>query len=97
MAPLASIWTIDIVVAVASAILMLWAFAFYFRRAKSVTSSFSLGLTLFTVLFLIQNLLAILFYFQLAQSYSADVALPMLTLNGIGLAAFATLVWVIWR
>ena len=97
MPPFVSIWTIDIVVAVASAILMLWAFAFYYGRAKSVASSFSVGLTLFTAIFLVQNLLVVFFYFQLAQNYSADVALPMLTLNGLGLAAFATLIWVIRR
>lgn len=97
MPPLASIWTIDIVVAVVSAILMLWAFAFYYGKARKMTSSFSVGLTLFTVIFLLQNLVAVFFYFQLAQNYSADVALPMLTLNGLGLAAFATLVWVIRR
>lgn len=97
MPPLISVWTIDIVVAVVSTILMLWAFLFYYDRARKITSSFSVGLTLFTVLFLIQNLVAIFFYFELAARYSADVALPMLTINGIGLAAFATLVLVIRR
>lgn len=97
MAGLASLWTVDVVVAVASAVLMLWALAFYYGRARRVPSVFSVGLTIFTVIFLVQNLLAIVFYFQLAQTYSADVALPMLTLNGLGLAAFATLVWIIRR
>ncbi|MDG6954865.1 MAG: hypothetical protein JRN33_07810 [Nitrososphaerota archaeon] len=97
MPPFTSFWTIDIVVAVASAVLMFWAVIFYYRRARTLTSSFSVGLTLFTVIFLVQNLLAVFFYFQLAQTYSADVALPMLALNGLGLAAFATLVWVIRR
>ena len=97
MPSLASVWTIDILVAVASAILMMWAFAFYYGRARKLTSSFSVGLTLFTVLFLVQNIVAIFFYFELATKYSAEVAVPMLTINGLGLGAFATLVLVVRR
>ncbi|MDG6974438.1 MAG: hypothetical protein JRM95_06365, partial [Nitrososphaerota archaeon] len=70
-----SIWTIDIVVAVASAVLMLWAFAFYYGRAKSVASSFSVGLTLFTAIFLVQNLLAVFFYFQQSPCLAAGCSI----------------------
>ena len=97
MPPLSSFWTVDIMVAVASAILMLWAFVLYYGRARRVTSSFSVGLTIFAVIFLVQNLVAIFFYFDLAAKYSNDVALPMLTINGLGLGAFATLVLVVRR
>ncbi|MDG6964964.1 MAG: hypothetical protein JRN54_09350 [Nitrososphaerota archaeon] len=97
MPPLASIWTVDIVVAVASAVLMVWALSFYYGRARRVRSAFSVGLTVFVLIFVIQNVMAVFFYFQLAQTYSADVALPMLALNGLGLAAFVTLVWIIRR
>ncbi|MEM0286830.1 MAG: hypothetical protein QXG05_01495 [Nitrososphaerota archaeon] len=94
---LASIWTIDIIVALASAVLMVYAFLFYFGKARKMSSSFSLGLTAFTGIFVLQNLIAVFFYYQLAKEYSADVALPMLALNGLGLMAFAVLVWVIRR
>ncbi len=97
MPQLASIWTVDIVVAFVSAILMLWACAFYYRKARKMASSFSIGLTLFTVLFVVQNVLAVVFYFRLAENHAADVAFPMLTLNALGLGAFATLVWIIRR
>ncbi len=97
MPHLASFWAVDIIIAVASAVLMLWAFLFYYGRARKVTSSFSVGLTLFAVLFVVQNIVAIFFYFDLATRYSTDVALPMLTINGLGLGAFAALVLVVRR
>ncbi len=92
-----SVWTADIVVALASAALLLWIFVFYYNKARKMTSSFSVGLASFAAIFLVQNLLAVVFYFQLARTYPVEVALPMLALNGLSLAAFATLAWLIRR
>jgi hypothetical protein len=97
MSPINSLWTLDILVAAASAALMLWAFSFYYERARRITSGFSVGLAIFAGLFLVQNLAAVFFYYELAMKYSADVALPLLTINGLSLGAFATLVWVVRR
>ncbi|MHB8567961.1 MAG: hypothetical protein ACYC9U_12800 [Nitrososphaerales archaeon] len=90
-----SLWMLDILISVATAFILVWLFAFYYRRLKEVRSRFTIGLALFCLIFLIQNVVAILIYYRLADVYSADVALPLLALGSLELAAFSALSWVV--
>ena len=92
---LGPIWTLDIIIAVVSTVIMLSVLAFYLRKAREIKSRFSVGLCAFSLIFVVQNIIAVVAYFTLAQRYSADVALPLLALHVLGLTGFGVLAWII--
>ncbi len=91
-------WTINIGIAAASAGLLAGLVYVYARNLRDLRSPFTLGLFLFGVLFLLQNLVAMYVYLSMNdQGFGAPVALPMLSLNAAELVGFATLFFVTWR
>lgn len=66
---------------------------FYVGKLRKMRSKFTIGLTVLSATFLAQGVVAIVVYFFFAQTYSADVALPLLALDMLGLVGFATLFW----
>ena len=99
---LGTLWLIDIVLAVASVVVLTGLLYIYGSNFKTLRAPLSLGLIVFAALFLIGNLAAIYFYVSLNNSLSgtglaSSVATPMLVLNVIELVGFATLFYVSWR
>jgi hypothetical protein len=91
-------WTIDLVLAAASAGVLVGLLYIYGQNFRSLRSPLSLGLILFAVLFIAENLAAIYFYVSMdASGVGAGIALPLLALNGVELVGFATLFYVSWR
>lgn len=88
---------IDLVLAAASAGILLGLLYIYGQNFRSLRSPLSVGLILFAALFIAENLAAIYFYVLMSDSYGAAVALPLLALNGVELVGFATLFYVSWR
>lgn len=96
------LWMIDLVLAVASAGVLVGLLYIYGSNFRSVRSPLSVGLIVFAALFLVGNVAAMLFYLSLndrlsGTGFGADVAMPMLVLNVLELAGFATLFYVSWR
>lgn len=87
-------WTMDIVLAAVGATAALTLFAFYLRLARERTSRFTLGLAIFSLVFFVQNIAAVLVYFGLASTYSAEVALPIMALHSMELLGIGAMVWV---
>jgi hypothetical protein len=95
---LGTFWMIDIVIAVASALVLVGLLYIYATNYRSLRSPFALGLVVFASLFLLENLAAMYFYMAMADSnVGASVALPMLVLNAAELVGFSTLFYVSWR
>ncbi|OGS46770.1 MAG: hypothetical protein A3K66_03975 [Euryarchaeota archaeon RBG_16_67_27] len=91
-------WLLNIVVSGASAVFLGYIVSVYARSARAVRSPFTLGLLAFGILFLAQSLLAIAAYVGMNDAgMPSDVAIPMLWLNGAGLAAVVALFGVTWR
>jgi len=89
---------IDVVLAVASALVLVGLLYIYVTNFRSVRSPFALGLILFAFLFLLENLAAMYFYMAMNDSnVGASVAVPMLVLNAAELIGFSTLLYVSWR
>lgn len=88
-------WALDIAIAVATSAILIWIFAFYYRRVKEMRTTFTLGLAVFSLIFLMQNLLSIPIYYILAGAYSSDIAMPFLALESLELLGFIALSWVI--
>jgi hypothetical protein len=93
MTGLVSVWAIDVFVAAIGVVLMTMVLLFYLGKLREARSKFTVGLTVLSATFLVQGLLAITFYLLFAQTYSAELALPLLALDILGLVGFATLFW----
>lgn len=87
------VWTVDIILAAAGGIAALALLVFYSRLARERMSRFTLGLAIFSLAFLIQNLAAVLVYLRLASAYSAEVALPIMALHSMELVGIGAMVW----
>lgn len=89
------VWTVDIVLATAGAVGALLLLVFYSKLAKERRSRFTLGLALFSLVFFVQNLAAVLVYYGLASSFSAQVALPLMALHSMELVGIGAMVWMV--
>lgn len=95
---LGMLWMIDLVLAAASVGVLVGLLYLYGSNFRSVRSPLSLGLIVFAVLFLIENVAAMYFYIAMNDiGLGASVAMPMLALNAVELTGFATLFYVSWR
>ena len=99
---LGTLWMIDVVLAAASIVVLALLLFIYRSNFRSLRSPLSFGLIVFAVLFLLENLAAMYFYFSWSDSlstsgYAGAVAMPMLILNAVELVGFSTLLLVSWR
>ena len=93
-----SFWIANMVISVVSIVVLAVLLIVYSRSFRAIKSTFSVGLVLFAVLFLIQNIAAVALYMSMAaQNYGLGVAMPMLALNVAELSGFATLLWISWQ
>lgn len=95
MIQLLSVWFLDIAIAIATSIILVWIFSFYYRRVKEMRTTFTIGLSVFSFIFLLQNLLAIPTLYILSRAYGNDIALPFLALESLELLGFIALSWVV--
>ncbi|MEM0117921.1 MAG: hypothetical protein QXX17_04840 [Conexivisphaerales archaeon] len=86
-------WLSNIVLAFIGVSLSSILLVFYIKGTAKHRSKFLFALSLFSLLFLVQYILAVLVYFELAQKYSSDVAIPLLGLNVLSLAGISAIFW----
>ena len=86
-------WTVDIVIATVTAVAALVLLIFYSKLARERTSRFTLGLAFISLVFFVQNIAAVLVYFRLASTYTADVALPIMAIHSMELVGIGAMVW----
>ena len=90
------LWILNIVFAVVCVALLAILLYVYGRNASQIHSKFALGLVVFAVLFLVENVVGLWAYFTMSAVSGAEVALPMLLLNAMETGALATLVVITW-
>ncbi|HVB12267.1 MAG TPA: hypothetical protein VNE86_03980 [Nitrososphaerales archaeon] len=90
-----SVWFLDIAIAVATSAILVWIFTFYYKRVQKMRTTFTIGLSVFSFIFLLQNLLSIPIYYDFARGYGNDIALPFLALESLELLGFIALSWVV--
>ncbi len=78
-------WSIDIALAVVSSVVMAVAFSFYVRKMMEYRTKFTVGLAVFSGAFFAQGLVSTAVFYYLAQSYSAEVAIPLMIIMVIEL------------
>ena len=93
-----SFWIANMIVSAISIVALSALLLVYAKNFRSIKSTFSVGLVVFAVLFLVQNIAAIALYLSMAASgYGLSVAMPMLALNIAELGGFAVLFWITWQ
>ncbi|HYS71409.1 MAG TPA: hypothetical protein VEM95_03210 [Thermoplasmata archaeon] len=94
-----SFWIANMVVSAISIVVLAGLLIVYARNFRAIKSTFSVGLVLFAVLFLVQNIAAIALFLSMSTNanYGLAVAMPMLALNVAELSGFAVLFWISWQ
>jgi hypothetical protein len=90
-----SMMELTYIAAVANVIILLALLYPGFRNFFKTRSAISAALLLFTLLFLVQNAVAI--YFHLTVSYTSAVEVEVATLTIIQAASFVTLLWATYK
>mgnify|MGYP001579243670 CR=1 FL=1 len=91
--------TIDFatVVSVLNSILLLFLLFIYLKNYKTIKSKFTLGLAVFAILLLAQNLTSIYFQTAMIDYYSRTVANFALILNLLESLALLSLAYITWK
>lgn len=90
------LWMLNIVFAGACVALLAILLYVYGKNATQIRSKFTIGLVVFAILFLVENVAGLWAYFTMSATSGAEVALPMLLLNAMETGALATLVVITW-
>ncbi len=91
------LWILNMAFAGACIALLAVLLYVYGRNATKFRSRFAIGLVLFAVLFLVENLVGLWAYVTMSATSGAEVALPMLVVNAMETGALATLVVITWE
>ncbi len=89
-------WALNLVFAGACIVLLVLLLYVYGKNASQIPSKFTLGLLVFALLFLVENVAGIWAYLTMSATTGEEIAVPMLVLNAAEMGALATLVFVTW-
>jgi len=82
---------------VANVLLILGLMYVYFKNFQKVKSGFTIGLLLFTFLFLAQNAVCLYFTATMMPYYAEGVESYVLALTGMQTAAFVVMNYITWK
>ena len=74
-----------------SAISLLLLISVYLKNLKKIKSIFTIGLVTFALLFLMQNLVSLYFYFTMMQYYTPEVEIHVFIFTLLQIIAFVIL------
>lgn len=94
---LGPIWIAGIFLSSIAAILAGGLLYVYLRNLRQAKTGFTIGLVIFAASLFLENLFAAFIYFQLAQTYTAVLGMPLMFLKAFELTGFAILFWVTLR
>ncbi len=69
----------------------------YLRNFRKIRSLFTLGLLLFSLLFIIQNIFSFYFYITMMPIYEKGLELYALIFTVLQTFAFAIMNWITWK
>lgn len=69
----------------------------YIKNLKNIKSKFTIGLLIFAVLFLLQNLISLYFYFTMIYYFVPQVEIHVLILTLLQTIAFLILLKITWE
>lgn len=69
----------------------------YIKNLKNIKSKFTIGLLVFAILFLLQNLVSLYFYSTMVEYYTKQVALHVFIFSLLETIAFLILLKITWE
>ena len=69
----------------------------YYKNLRKIKSKFTIGLFVFALLFLIQNLVSLYYYLTMMKYYSPEVEVHVFTLTLLQTIAFLILLKITWE
>jgi hypothetical protein len=90
-------WAANIALAAVNMCVVAGVLYVYAKNFGVLRSKLALGLIAFSSILVVQNVTAALMYWQLAQTYSAAVATPILIITALETTGLLFLFWVTWR
>lgn len=78
-------------------ILLLALLFVYYRNYKSMKAKFTLGLLVFALLLLVQNLVGMYYRFSMMGFYNPEAAGGVALIRGIEVVALAVLLYISWE
>ena len=80
-----------------STLLLLGLLYVYYKNLKKIKSKFTIGLFIFAILFLIQNLVSLYFYLTMMDYYASQVEVHVFILTLLQTIAFLILLKITWE
>ena len=90
-------WAANIGLAVVNLCVVTGLLYVYAKNFGALRSKFAIGLVVFSGFLVVQNVVAALMYWNLAQTYTAAVAAPILLITALETTGLLFLFWVTWR
>jgi len=87
----------SVIFGIINIILLLLLLFVYVQNYRQMKSPFILGLILFALIFLVENVLGVYFHFMMVDYYSAEAMENARILMAVQTVALAILTWVTWR
>ena len=88
---------ITTILTIVSTFLLLTLMYVYYRNLKKIKSKFTIGLFIFALLFLLQNLVSLYFYLTMMSYYSPEVEVHVFILTLLQTVAFLILLKITWE
>ena len=80
-----------------SALLLIGLLYVYYKNLKNIKSKFTIGLFVFALLFLIQNLISLYYYTTMMEYYAPEVEVHVFILTLLQTIGFAILLKITWE
>ena len=90
-------WVANIALAAVNMVVVAGVLYIYTKNFSALQSKLALGLIAFSSILVIQNVAAVFMYWQLAQAYTATVAIPILVITILETTGLLFLFWTTWR
>ena len=80
-----------------STLLLLGLLYIYYKNLKKIKSNFTIGLFIFALLFLVQNLVSLYYYITMMKYYAPEVEIHVFILTLLQAIGFAILLKITWE
>ena len=91
------IMNVTTVIAAISTIFLLGLLYVYYKNLRNAKSKFTIGLFIFAILFLIQNIVSLYYYITMMKYYAPEVEVHVFILTVLQTLGFAILLKITWE
>ncbi len=94
---MAVLMTLTTILTLVSTLLLITLAYIYTKNLEKIKSEFTIGLLVFAILFLLQNLVSLYFYFTMVAYYTSQVELQVFIFSLLQTIAFLILLKITWE